>query len=150
MSVALLSSKRSKDPNTQVGACIVNHLNRIVGVGYNGMPFNCSDDEFPWLKDKDSDPYDTKYLYVCHAEMNAICNSNQLNMEDCRIYVTLFPCNECAKLIIQKQLKEIIYLNDKSNGTSANRAAKRMFDSNSIKHRLFEPSENEINLTFRK
>ncbi|ETV86829.1 hypothetical protein, variant 3 [Aphanomyces astaci] len=103
MSVAFLSSMRSKDPSTQVGACIVNAEKKIVGIGYNGFPNGCDDDVLPWARQAES-PLDTKYPYVCHAEMNAILNKNATSVKGCSIYVALFPCNECAKLIIQVQL----------------------------------------------
>ena len=124
MGVAVLSSKRSKDPNTNVGACIVNKKNRIVGIGYNGMPYGCDDKEFPWGNDK-SDFLNCKYPYVVHAEPNAILNST-CPLDDCKLYVTLFPCNECAKLIIQSGIKEIIYMSDKYDGSLENKASKRM------------------------
>lgn len=122
MGVAVLSSKRSKDPNTKVGACIVNEYNKIVAVGYNGMPIGCSDDKLSWNRES-KDPLDSKYLYVCHAELNAILNSNQASLRGCTLYVTLFPCNECAKAVIQAGIKKVIYYDDKYNVTS-NTAAK--------------------------
>lgn len=133
MGVAVLSSKRSKDPNTNVGACIVNKKNRIVGIGYNGMPYGCEDTEFPWGNDK-SDYLNCKYPYVVHAEPNAILNAT-CPLDDCTLYVTLFPCNECAKLIIQSGIKEIVYMSDKYNGTLENLASKRMLNSAKIKCR---------------
>uniref|UniRef100_A0A3Q3FFL7 Deoxycytidylate deaminase n=1 Tax=Labrus bergylta TaxID=56723 RepID=A0A3Q3FFL7_9LABR len=110
MDVALLAAKRSKDPNTQVGACIVNQENKIVGIGHNRMPNGC-DDKLTWDRDRTKD---NKHLYVCHAELNAIMNTNGADVKGCSMYVTLFPCNECAKLIIQGGMKEVIYLSDKS------------------------------------
>ncbi len=124
MSMAHLSAKRSKDPNTQVGACIVNADKRIVGVGYNGFPAGCSDDCFPW--ERDGDFLDTKYPYVVHAELNAILNSIQ-SLKGCTIYVSLFPCNECAKAIIQSGIKRVVYESDKYSGTQGNIASKKMF-----------------------
>ncbi|KAH9134539.1 hypothetical protein AeRB84_019697 [Aphanomyces euteiches] len=112
MSVAFLSSMRSKDPSTQVGACIVNEEKKIVGIGYNGFPNGCDDDLLPWARQADS-PLDTKYPYVCHAEMNAILNKNATSVKGCTIYVALFPCNECAKLIIQSGITRVIYYSDK-------------------------------------
>ena len=109
MGAAMLCAKRSKDPNTQVGACIVNSENRIVSVGYNGFPAGCDDDIFPWERSGD-DRYNTKYLYVCHAELNAILNARGTNLTGNRLYVALFPCNECAKAIIQSGITEVIYL----------------------------------------
>ncbi len=133
MGVALLSAKRSKDPVTKVGACIVNRQKRIVGIGYNGFPFGCEDDVFPWDNAKDANFLDTKYPYVVHAEPNAILNSTT-SLDGCSIYVTLFPCNECAKLIIQSGIKEIIYMDDKYSGTESDIASKRMFDAANVKY----------------
>ena len=127
MGVALLSAKRSKDPNTQVGACLVNEDKRIIGIGYNGFPRGCSDEVFPWGK-SDPDPVNTKYAYVVHAEANAILNSNA-NLKGSTLYVSLFPCNECAKLIIQSGVKKVIYMSDKYAGTPMNIASKKMLDS---------------------
>lgn len=125
MSLAVLSSLRSKDPNTRVGACIVNDGNRIVGIGYNGFPAGCSDDELPW--GRAGEYLDTKYPYVCHAEMNAILNSDLGRMNNCRMYVNLFPCNECAKMIIQAGIKQVIYISDKYPEDEKFVAARRMF-----------------------
>ena len=136
MGVAQLAAKRSKDPSTQVGACIVNSNNLIVGVGYNGMPRGCDDDEMPW--ERDGEELDTKYPYVCHSELNAILNSMvPLRDENARIYVTLFPCNECAKAIIQSGIKEIIYACDKYSDTPSVRASKKMFNMVGITYRSF-------------
>jgi len=140
MGVALLSSMRSKDPNTQVGACIVNRHKKIVGIGYNGFPFGCEDDEFPW--ERTGDFCDTKYPYVVHAEPNAILNSIS-SLDGCSIYVTLFPCHECVKLIIQSGIKEIVYMSDKYSGTESSIAGKRMLASANVKCRQME----EINIT---
>lgn len=123
MGLAHLSAKRSKDPNTQVGAAIVDENHRVVSVGYNGFPTGCSDDEFPW--ERDGDVLDTKYAFVVHAELNAILNSKR-PVEGCTIYVSLFPCNECAKAIIQSGIKRIVYESDKYNGVDTNIASKRM------------------------
>ena len=125
MGIALLSAYRSKDPRTQVGACIVNGSNRIMSMGYNGLPAVCGDDEFPW--EAEGEYLDTKYPYVCHAELNAILNSGGRSLEGCKIYVALFPCNECAKAIIQCGIKEVLYLSDKYAGTPGNQASKRLF-----------------------
>lgn len=133
MGVALLSSKRSKDPNTQVGACIVNQEKRIVGIGYNGFPYGCDDKVFPWANDKSKNELDTKYPYVVHAEPNAILNSTA-NLNGTTLYVTLFPCNECAKLIIQSGIKKIIYMDDKYRGTTSDIASKRMLDAAGVKY----------------
>ena len=131
MSIAKLSAMRSKDPSTQVGACIVSNDNRILSIGYNGAPNGFSDEEFPWAREGNN--LDTKYPYVCHAELNAILNSIG-NLKGCRIYVSLFPCHECVKAIIQSGIKEIIYEDDKYNGTDSDRAAKRMLDAAGVKY----------------
>ena len=131
MSMAHLSALRSKDPNTQVGACIVNPEKRVVGLGYNGFPKGCNDDDFPW--DRKGEFLETKYPYVVHAELNAILNSIQ-DLKNCTIYVSLFPCHECVKAIIQSGIKEIIYEDDKYNGTDSDRAAKRMLDAAGVKY----------------
>ena len=138
MSIAKLSSMRSKDPNTQVGACIVAADNRILSIGYNGAPNGYSDDNFPW--DREGTPLETKYLFVCHAEMNAILNyrGSRKDLEGAKIYVDLFPCNECAKLIIQSGIKKVIYLSDKYNGTDGNVASKRLFDMCGVKYEHLE------------
>lgn len=141
MGVALLSSKRSKDPNTKVGACIVNGAKRIIGIGYNGFPFGCSDDEFPW--DRDKGFLDSKYPYVVHAEPNAILNSTA-SLEGATLYVTLFPCHECAKLIIQSGIKEIVYMSDKYNGTESDMASKKMLAAAGVKTRMIDEVSLEI------
>lgn len=118
MSVAYLSAQRSKDPNKQVGACIVSRSHVILGIGYNGFPRGCSDESLSWARESESqDPLETKYPYVCHAEMNAILNKNTSSLEGSRLYVTMFPCNECAKLIIQAGIVEVIYGEDKRDGS---------------------------------
>lgn len=147
MGIAILSSKRSKDPGTQVGACIVTPDKRIVGVGYNGFPAGCSDDEFPW--ERDGDFLGTKYAYVCHAELNAILNSIK-SLKGCSIYVDLFPCNECAKAIIQSGISEIVYLSDKYNNTDSNIASKKLLNSAGVKLRKLEPKFDSLILNFRK
>lgn len=129
MAMAHLAAFRSKDPNTQVGACIVNPQKRVVGLGYNGFPRGCQDDCYPW--EREGDFLDTKYPYVVHAELNAILNSIQ-NLAGCTIYVSLFPCHECAKAIIQSGISRVIYESDKYNGTEDNTASKRMFYSAGI------------------
>jgi dCMP deaminase len=126
MAMAQIAAMRSKDPNTQVGACIVNPDKRVVGLGYNGFPHGCSDEHYPW--EREGNFLDTKYPFVVHAELNAILNSIQ-NLKDCTIYVSLFPCNECAKAIIQSGIRKVVYEQDKYNGTEANIASKRMFES---------------------
>ena len=147
MGVAILSAKRSKDPGTQVGACIVTPDKRIVGVGYNGLPAGCSDDEFPW--DRDGDFLNSKYAYVCHAELNAILNSTK-NLKGCTIYVDLFPCNECAKSIIQSGISEIVYLSDKYNNTDSNTASEKLLNAANVKLRQLDPKFDELVLNFRK
>ena len=132
MGVALLSAKRSKDPSTQVGACIVNQQKKIVGIGYNGLPFGCDDESFPW--ERTGNFLETKYPYVVHAEPNAILNSTT-KLDDATIYVTLFPCNECAKLIIQSGIKEIVFLSDKYDGTNENKASKAMLQAAGVRWR---------------
>ena len=141
MGVAILSSKRSKDPSTKVGACIVNEDKKIVGIGYNGFPAGCSDDVFPW--DREGDYLECKYPYVVHAEPNAILNST-VPLKGATIYVTLFPCNECAKLIIQSGIKEIVYMGDKYSGTPTDIASKRMLEAAGIKLRKLEAFDVEI------
>ena len=133
MNIAYLSAMRSKDPSTQVGACIVNPDKRIVAIGYNGFPRGISDDDFPWARKAD-DPLDTKYPYVCHAEMNAIMNKNSESLKGCWIYVTLFPCNECAKLIIQSGISKVVFASDKYSETLGSKASKRMFDACGISY----------------
>lgn len=142
MGVALLSSYRSKDPNTKVGACIVNQQKRIIGIGYNGFPYGCSDDEFPW--ERNGDYLDCKYPYVVHAEPNAILNSTT-SLENAILYVTLFPCNECAKLIIQAGIKEIVYMEDKYNGTPSDTASKKMLEAAGVKTRKMEKVTLTVN-----
>ncbi|KAF7407727.1 hypothetical protein HZH66_002264 [Vespula vulgaris] len=149
MAVAFLVSKRSKDPVTRVGACIVDNENRIVGVGYNGMPRGCSDDIFPWKKKSDN-KLDEKKLYVCHAEINAILNKNSNKLKNCKMYVGLFPCNECAKVIIQSGLKKIIYMSDKYNFKIKTIAAKRMFDAANVKYIRYIPKNNKIVIDFNE
>lgn len=144
MGLAIISAQRSKDPSTQVGACIVDKNNKIVSVGYNGAPTGFSDDkDMPW--DRNGDFLETKYAFVCHSELNAILNA-KTSVEDCKLYVTLFPCNECAKVIIQSGIKEFIYLSDKYDGTKENMAAKKMFDTCGIKYKKYEPKNKKIEI----
>ena len=131
MGVALLASMRSKDPCTQVGACIVDLENHILSTGYNGFPCGCSDDEFPW--EREGAYSKTKYPFVVHAELNAILNAHGKSLVDAKIYISLFPCNECAKAIIQSGIKEIIYLSDKYAETDSTIASKRMLTSAGVK-----------------
>ena len=145
MSVALLSAQRSKDPNTQVGACIVNRQKRIVGVGYNGFPTGCSDEALPWHREGDF--LDTKSPYVCHAELNAVLNSVPGNLAGCSIYTALFPCNECAKVIIQSGIREVVYLSDKYAETDSFRAARRLFDQAGVVCRQLTPASRTVTIT---
>ena len=144
MGIATLAAMRSKDPSTQVGACIVNQDKRIMSMGYNGMPRNCNDDEFPW--GRDDDPFNSKYLYVCHAEFNAILNCERGNLRGCTVYVTLFPCNECAKAIIQSGITEVVYMQDKYADTDSVKASKRMFDAAGVLSRPYAISNKKITL----
>ena len=146
MAVALLSAQRSKDPSTQVGACVANSLNKIVGVGYNGFPWGCSDDDLPW--DREGDYLDTKYPFVCHAELNAVLNSITFDLRDCRIYVALFPCNECTKVIIQAGIREIIYLSDKYKDSDFVKASKIMLEKSNTSYRQFKPERESVRLSF--
>ena len=127
MGVAHLSGMRSKDPNTQVGACIVSPDNKILSMGYNGFPKGCSDDDFPWERENAEDGNQTKYPFVTHSELNAILNYRGGSLEGTKLYVSLFPCNECAKAIIQAGIRTVVYDSDKYRGTPSNRAARRMF-----------------------
>lgn len=146
MAVALLSAQRSKDPSTQVGACIVNAEKKIVGVGYNGFPIGCSDETLPW--GRSGDPLDTKYPYVCHAELNAILNSIPGSLSGCAIYTALFPCNECAKVIIQSGIREVVYLSDKYADSDSVRASKIMFDQVGVRCRRIEVARGGIRIDF--
>ncbi len=144
MGIAALSAMRSKDPSTQVGACIVNSDKRILSMGYNGMPRCCSDDVFPW--DRDESPLDSKYLYVCHAELNAILNCATGTVRGCTCYTTLFPCNECAKAIIQSGIKEVVYMSDKYAATDSTLASKKMFDAAGVTYREYNMSQKEVKI----
>ena len=144
MGVALLAAKRSKDPNTQVGACIVSPENIILSTGYNGFPIGCSDEEYPW----DREGEDTKYPYVVHAELNAILNANGKSLQGAKIYVALFPCNECAKAIIQSGIKEVIYLSDKYADTPGTIASKRMLTSAGVKFTNLDTEIKEMTINF--
>lgn len=146
MGVALLSGCRSKDPHTQVGACIVNTQNKIVGAGYNGLPTGCNDDDFPW--EKTGEFLDTKYPYVCHAELNAILNNIGMDLTGCRIYTALFPCNECSKAIIQSGIKEVIYLSDKYAGTEVSVASKHLLHNAGVTFRKVEVRRKSVTLSF--
>ncbi|MBR2674264.1 MAG: dCMP deaminase family protein [Mogibacterium sp.] len=145
MGVAILAAKRSKDPSTQVGACIVNQYNVILTTGYNGFPKGCSDDEFPWDREGEI----TKYPYVVHAELNAILNAQGKDLNGARIYVDLFPCNECAKAIIQSGIKEIVYLSDKYADTPGVQASKMMLKAAGVKLTQMRPQIEELVLNFK-
>lgn len=144
MGVALLAARRSKDPNTQVGACIVSDDNIILSTGYNGLPVGCSDDEYPWAREG----AETKYPYVVHAELNAILNSGGRSLRGARLYVALFPCNECAKAIIQSGIREVIYLSDKYADSPATLASKRMFRSAGVEMRRLQTGLHSLTLSF--
>ncbi len=143
MGVAKLSALRSKDPSTQVGACIVGADNRILSIGYNGTPNGFPDSDFPW--DREGDALNTKYFYVCHAELNAILNfrGNRRDLEGARIYVALFPCNECAKIIIQSGIKEVIYLSDKYANSENNIASRKLFDNCNVEYHKLDLGGNK-------
>ena len=147
MGIAMLAARRSKDPNTQVGACIVSQDNIIISTGYNGMPKGCSDDEFPWDR-KGENEAATKYPYVVHAELNAILNASGRDLRGSRIYVALFPCNECAKAIIQSGIKEVMYLSDKYHDTMMNLVSKRMLDAAGVKYTRMRTDLKELVLDF--
>ncbi len=144
MGIALLSAQRSKDPNTQVGACIVSPDNKILSMGYNGMPTGCGDDLMPW--EREGDFLDTKYPFVCHAELNAILNSSIGLLKNARIYVSLFPCNECAKAIIQCGIKEVVYMDDKYADSDGVKASKKMFGMTGVRLRQYIPTEREVTI----
>lgn len=147
MGVALLAAERSKDPNTQVGACIVDAQNRILATGYNGFPQGCSDDDFPWNRDEALG--ETKYQFVVHAELNAILNARGKSLAGAALYVGLFPCNECAKAIIQAGISEVIYLSDKYASTPSTLASKRMLNAAGIKLTQLKPTKASIVLNFK-
>ena len=144
MGVAALSGMRSKDPNTQVGACIVSSNNRILSMGYNGFPNGISDDEFPW--NRDGEPLDNKYFYAAHSELNAILNYRGGSLEGAKIYVTLFPCNECAKAIIQAGIRTVIYKSDKYADIPSTIASKKMFDAAGVSYRRYLETGREIRI----
>jgi len=144
MGVAMLSAQRSKDPNTQVGACIVSADNKILSMGYNGFPIGCSDDEFPW--GREGDPYDNKYFYTTHSELNAILNYRGGSLEGSKLYVSLFPCNECAKAIIQCGIRTVVYRFDKYTDTDSVRASKRMFHAAGVRYYHYQETGRKIEL----
>lgn len=144
MGISLMSAMRSKDGSTQVGACIVSEENKILSVGYNGMPTGCNDDEMPW--EREGKFLETKYPFVCHAELNAILNRSTGSLKNAKIYVSLFPCNECAKAIIQSGIKEVIYWDDKYAETDEVKASKMMFRMSGVTVRQYIPSDREITI----
>lgn len=146
MAVAKLAGMRSKDPNSQVGSCIVSQDNKILSMGYNGFPMGCSDDEFPWSRE-DEDPLKTKYVYVTHSELNAILNYRGGSLEGAKIYVSLFPCNECAKAIIQAGIKTVVYDCDKYEHTPSVIASKRMLDAAGVRYYKYNRTGREIKLS---
>lgn len=151
MAIAFLSAERSKDPNRQVGACLVSQNGIILGIGYNGFPRGCSDDKLPWAKkSKTGDPLETKYPYVCHAEVNAVLNTNHASAAGQRLYVTMFPCNECAKIIIQAGVAEVIYFVEKRSSDSdiAYIASHRLLSMAGVKVRKHHPQMNQILIAF--
>ncbi len=144
MGVAHLSGMRSKDPNTQVGACIVSNQNKILSMGYNGFPAGCSDDDFPW--EREGEELETKYPFVTHSELNAILNYRGGSLEGTKLYVSLFPCNECAKAIIQAGIKTVVYDSDKYDGTPSNVASKRMFDAAGVNYMKYAKTGKKIEI----
>ena len=142
MGVAKLAALRSKDPNSQVGSCIVSQDNNILSIGYNGLPIGCSDDEFPWQRE--GEELDTKYVYVTHSELNAILNYRGGSLDGAKLYVSMFPCNECAKAIIQSGIREIIYAVDKYPDTASVIASKRMLNAAGVRYRRYVPTGREI------
>lgn len=147
MGIAILSGMRSKDPSTQVGACVVDKDNRIVSIGYNGFINGCSDDDFPWSREGEF--LETKYPYVVHAEQNAILNARGKSLEGCRIYVNLFPCHECARNIIQSGIKEVYYLSDKYAQTDSTKASKYMFEKAGLKIVKLYPNVEKIEINLK-
>ncbi|KAI6652768.1 Deoxycytidylate deaminase [Oopsacas minuta] len=149
MAIAFLSAERSKDPVTQVGACIVTEDKKIVAIGYNGMPNGCSDDVLPWGKGSDN-PLENKTLYVCHAEMNAIMNRNESTLKGCTLYVALFPCNECAKLIIQAGISKIYYFSNKKHDSVSVQASRILLDLAGVIYIQLIPKRKVIEINFEK
>ena len=144
MGIAKLSAQRSKDPNTQVGCCIVSSENKILSMGYNGFPIGCSDDEFPWSRDGEG--LESKYLYSTHSELNAILNYPGASLKNARMYVTLFPCNECAKAIIQCGIRELVYGSDKYADTTSVQASKKMLSAAGVTFREYKPTGRKVEL----
>ena len=145
MGIATLTAMRSKDPNSQVGACIVSPENKILSLGYNGMPIGCNDDEMPW--EREGAPLDTKYMYVCHAELNAILNSAHNNLKGARIYETMAPCNECAKAVIQSGIREVVYREDKYPDSPSSIASRMMFKASGVKVTQYSPTGRDIHFS---
>ena len=145
MGVAQLSGMRSKDPGTQVGSCIVSRNNKILSMGYNGFPNGCGDDSFPWAREGEEE-LDTKYPFVTHSELNAILNYRGGSLEGTKLYVSLFPCNECAKAIIQAGIKTVVYASDKYEGTPSNAASKRMFDAAGVEYVAYRKTGRKVEL----
>ena len=148
MGVALLAAQRSKDPSTQVGACIVDSSKRILSTGYNGFPHGCSDDDFPW--NRDDSKGETKYQFVVHAELNAILNASGKNLNGSTVYVALFPCNECTKAIIQSGITEVVYLSDKYHNTPSTVASRRMLNAAGVKLTQLKPTKAQLVLNFKE
>ena len=142
MGVAKLAGMRSKDPNSQVGCCIVSKDNKILSMGYNGFPKGCSDDEFPWARE--GDPLETKYLYVTHSELNAILNYQGESLKGAKLYVSMFPCNECAKAIIQSGIETVIYELDKYPDSDSVRASKRLMDAAGVRYYKYNHTKRDI------
>ncbi len=147
MGISLLSGMRSKDPSTTVGACIVDKNNRIVSIGYNGFVNGCSDDDFPW--GREGEFLETKYPFVVHAEQNAILNARGKSLEDCTIYVNLFPCHDCAKNIIQSGIKKVIYIEDKYKDTDSIKASKMMFEKSGVVYSKLKTKTDTITIKFK-
>lgn len=146
MGIAYLSAMRSKDPSTQVGACIIDEDKKIIGIGYNGFPIGSNDDEMPW--NKEGKFLDTKYPYVVHAELNAILNSIK-SLKNCTIYVTHFPCNECAKAIVQSGIKKVIYFSDKHKDKDSTKASRRILENAGLNIKKIEIDKKNIDISFR-
>ena len=144
MGIAIMSGMRSKDPNSQVGCCIVSPDNKILSMGYNGFPKGCSDDVFPWARE--GDPLDTKYLYVTHSELNAILNYRGGSLEGAKLYVSLFPCNECAKAIIQAGIRTVVYDDDKYANEPGTIASRRLLDAAGVRYYRYTRSGRKITL----
>ena len=145
MGVAQLTGFRSKDPNTQVGSCIVSPDHKILSMGYNGLPRGCSDDEFPWEREAEDDLL-TKYPFVVHSELNAILNFRGSSLVGSTLYVSLFPCNECAKAIIQAGIRKVIFAENKYPDSVGVRASKRMFEAAGVEYVRYEGKNKRIEI----